>query len=206
MDNKEGKEGMGGRDRTRAEHHSLSLGELQNIQKDFSCHPSERVTTWLLWCLDLWASSLELEGREEKQLGSLYREAGIDKVIGEVTQVLDLWKWSYQSWGKGFPPRKILHVAQENGLPRERYPLIRGISPLRDDFLWPEQHTATDADEVQSIWSMWQKFVWHTPLSHTNPLATLVWRDSASATVDEAVHQLEEYECMTVFLPPSSQL
>lgn len=205
IENKEGKEGMGGRDTTGAEHHSLSLGELQDIQKDFSYHPSG-VTTWLLRCSDVWASSLELECREDKQLGSLPRKAGIDRIIGEVTQVLNLWSWSYQSWGKGFPPRKISRVAQENGLHRQRYPITRGVSPLRDDLLWPEKHTATDPDEVQSMWSMWQKFVWHTPLSHSNPLATLVWRESAAATVDEAVHQLEEYECMTVFLPPSSQL
>lgn len=89
MENKEGKEGMGGRDRTGAEHHSLSLGELQDIQKDFSYHLSG--VTWLLRCSDVWASSLELEGREDKQLGSLPRKADIDRVIGEVTQVLNLW-------------------------------------------------------------------------------------------------------------------
>lgn len=159
------------------------------------------IPTWLLRCSDIWASSLKLEGREDKQLGSLSREAGVDKVIGEVTRVLNLWKWSYHSWGKGFLPKKIFHLAQENGLHWERYPITRGISPVRNYLLWPEQHTATGADEVQS---MWQKFV--QLLLHTNPLATLVWKGSVAATVDEAIHQLEEYEWMTVFLPPSSQL
>lgn len=176
MGNKEDKEGTGGRGRTRTKHRSLSLGELQEIQKDFSHHPSEHVTTCLLRCSDIWASCLELEGREDKQLGSLSKEAGIDKVIEEVTQVLNLWRWSYQSWGKGFPPRKVQHVAQENGLHRDRYPITRGISPVRDYLLWPEKHTATDPDEVQSMWSMWQKFVQHAPLSPTIPLATLVGR------------------------------
>lgn len=41
-------------------------------------------------------------------------------------------------------------------------------------------------------------------LSHINPLATLVWKDSSATTVDEAVHHLEEFECMAVFLPPST--
>ena len=36
------------------------------------------------------ASSLELEGKEAKQLGSLSREGGIDKAIGKGTQALSL--------------------------------------------------------------------------------------------------------------------
>lgn len=83
---------MGGRDRTKAEHHSLYLGELWDIQKGFSSHSSDCVTTWLLPWSDTWAGSLELEVREDKQLGSLSREAGIDKVIAEVTQVFNLWR------------------------------------------------------------------------------------------------------------------
>ena len=48
---------------------------------DFSSHPGERTVTWLLRCWDNGASSLELEGREAKQLGSLTREGGIDKAM-----------------------------------------------------------------------------------------------------------------------------
>lgn len=38
------------------------------------------------------AGSLELEGRETKQLGSPSREGGIDKAIGKGPQVLSLWE------------------------------------------------------------------------------------------------------------------
>jgi len=68
---------------------SLSLSELQDMWKDFSRHPGEHIVTWLLRC---WAGSLELEGREAKQLGSLAREGGIDKAIGKKEQVLSLWR------------------------------------------------------------------------------------------------------------------
>jgi len=71
---------------------SLSLGELQDIRKDFSLHPDKNIVTWLLWCWDNGASSLELEGKEAKQLGSLAREGGIDKAIGKKDQVLTLWR------------------------------------------------------------------------------------------------------------------
>ncbi|GAB0206671.1 hypothetical protein GRJ2_003132700 [Grus japonensis] len=48
---------------------SPSLSELRDMQKDCSCFPGEHIITWLLCCWDNGASSLELEGREAKQLG-----------------------------------------------------------------------------------------------------------------------------------------
>jgi len=62
---------------------SLSLGELRDMRKDFSRHPGELIATWLLWCWDNGASSLELQGKEAKQQGSLAREGGTDKAIGK---------------------------------------------------------------------------------------------------------------------------
>ncbi|GAB0206301.1 mitochondrial enolase superfamily member 1 [Grus japonensis] len=52
----------------------------------------DHIITWLLRCWDKGASSLELEGREAKQLGSLSREGGIDKAIGKKAQALSLWR------------------------------------------------------------------------------------------------------------------
>jgi len=66
---------------------SLSLGELRDVRKDFNCHPGEHIVTWLLRCWDNRARSLELEGKEAKQLGSLARDGGIDKAIGKKEQV-----------------------------------------------------------------------------------------------------------------------
>ncbi|GAB0206704.1 hypothetical protein GRJ2_003136000 [Grus japonensis] len=71
---------------------SLSLSELRDMQKDFSHLPGEHIITWLLRCWDNGASSLELEGREAKQLGSLSREGGIDKAIGKKALALSLWR------------------------------------------------------------------------------------------------------------------
>jgi len=62
---------------------SLSLSEVRDMWKDFSCHPGEHIVTWLLRCWDNGASSLELEVKEAKQLGSLAMEGGIDKAIGK---------------------------------------------------------------------------------------------------------------------------
>ncbi|KAK4828100.1 hypothetical protein QYF61_023462 [Mycteria americana] len=60
-----------------------SEGEKELINK-------MHIVTWLLQCWDNGASSLELEGKEAKQLGSLSREAGIDKEIGKRAQDLSL--------------------------------------------------------------------------------------------------------------------
>ncbi|KAK4807196.1 LOW QUALITY PROTEIN: hypothetical protein QYF61_024316 [Mycteria americana] len=62
------------------------------MRKDFSHRPGEHVVTWLLRCWDNGASSLELEGKEAKELGSLSREGGIDKAIGKGAQALRLWR------------------------------------------------------------------------------------------------------------------
>jgi len=71
---------------------SLSLSELRDMRKDFSCHPGKHIATWLLRCWDNGARSLELEGKEAKQLRSLARDGGIDKAIGKKEQILSLWR------------------------------------------------------------------------------------------------------------------
>ncbi|KAK4811066.1 hypothetical protein QYF61_016352 [Mycteria americana] len=71
---------------------SLSLSELRDMRKDFTCRPGEHTVTWLLRCWDSGASSLELEGKEPKQLGSLSREGDIDKAIGKGAPALSLWR------------------------------------------------------------------------------------------------------------------
>ncbi|GAB0176375.1 hypothetical protein GRJ2_000102700 [Grus japonensis] len=60
------------------------------MRKDFSRLPGEHIITWLLHCWDNGASSLELEGREAKQLGSLSREGvrAASEVIGTEAQLL----------------------------------------------------------------------------------------------------------------------
>jgi len=71
---------------------SLTLSKLRDMPKDFSRHPGEHIVTWLLSCWDNGASSLELEDREDKQMGTLSREGGIDKAIGKMAQTLSLWR------------------------------------------------------------------------------------------------------------------
>ncbi|KAK4813981.1 hypothetical protein QYF61_003814 [Mycteria americana] len=82
---------------------SLSLSELRDMRKDFSRHPGEHIVTWLLRRWDNGASSLELEGKEAKQLGSLSREGGVDKAIGKGAQALSLWRRLLSAMKERYP-------------------------------------------------------------------------------------------------------
>ncbi|GAB0203677.1 hypothetical protein GRJ2_002833300 [Grus japonensis] len=118
---------------------SLSLSELRDMRKDFSCLPGEHIITWLLRCWDNGASSLELEGREAKQLGSLSREGGIDKAIGKKAQALSLW-------------RRLLSSV------RERYPFSEDVvcRPGKCERGGSQQLTLLEA-EVSLTGNEWQK-------------------------------------------------
>jgi len=175
---------------------SLSLRELRDMRKDFSRHPGEHIVTWLLRCWDNGASSLELEGKEAKQLGSLARDGGIDKAIGKKEQVLSLW-------------RRLL-----SGV-RERYPfsedfvcctgkwtnMERGIQYLRElavrELVYcdtDDEQVPTDPDEIQCSQSMWRKFVRSAPSSYANSLAVVNWKGKEAPTVDEVAVRLQQYE------------
>ncbi|KAK4831213.1 hypothetical protein QYF61_016050 [Mycteria americana] len=82
---------------------SLSLSELRDTRKDFSHCPGRHIVTWLLQYWDNGASSLELEGKEAKQLGSLSREGGIDKAIGKGAPALSLWRQLLSAMKERYP-------------------------------------------------------------------------------------------------------
>ena len=84
------------------------------MQKNFSRLPGKHIVTWLLQCWDSGASSLELEGREAKQLGSLSREGGIGKAIGK--SVRETYPFSEDV---------VCQPVDHHG---EKYPVPEGIS------------------------------------------------------------------------------
>ncbi|GAB0207174.1 hypothetical protein GRJ2_003183000 [Grus japonensis] len=132
---------------------SLSLSELRDIRKDFSRLPGEHIITWLLRCWDNGASSLELEGREAKQLGSLSREGGIDKAIGKKAQALSLWRRLLSSVRERYPFSEDVVCR-----PGKWTTMERGIQYLRElavrEMVYYDLDNAqlpTDPDEVQCI-------------------------------------------------------
>jgi len=91
------------------------------MRKDFSHHPGEHIVTWLLWCWDNGASSLELEVKEAKQLGSLVRDGGIDNAIGKKDRVLSLWRRLLSGVRERYPSVTILYAILASG------PMWKGI-------------------------------------------------------------------------------
>jgi len=166
------------------------------MRKDFSHHPGEHTVTWLLQCWDNGARSLELEGKEAKQLGSLARDGGIDKAIGKKEQVLSLW-------------RRLLSDVRERYrfsddfvcYPGKWTNMERGIQYLRElavrELVYYEpddDQLPTDPDEVQCTVSTWRKFVSSAPSSYANSLAIVNWKGKEAPTVDEVAVRLRQYE------------
>ncbi|GAB0189112.1 hypothetical protein GRJ2_001376500 [Grus japonensis] len=130
---------------------SLSLSELRDMWKDFRRLPGEHIITWLLRCWDNGASSLELEGREAKQLGSLSREGGIGKAIGKKAQALSLWRRLLSSVRERYPFSEDVVCWQGQWTTMKR-----GIQYLRElavrEMVYYDPDNAqlpTDPDEVQ---------------------------------------------------------
>ncbi|RMC09855.1 hypothetical protein DUI87_13642 [Hirundo rustica rustica] len=72
--------------------HSLSLGELRDLRREFTCQTNESILTWLLCIWDAAANDTILDGSEARQLGSLSWDVVIDQGIGRTQQTLSLWR------------------------------------------------------------------------------------------------------------------
>ncbi|TRZ08400.1 hypothetical protein HGM15179_018708 [Zosterops borbonicus] len=65
---------------------SLSLGELRDLRRKFTCQTNESILTWLLRIWDTAANDTILDGTEARQLGSLSRDVVIDQRIGKTQE------------------------------------------------------------------------------------------------------------------------
>jgi len=175
---------------------SLSLSELRDMRKDFSRHPGKHIVTWLLRCWGNGASSLALEGKEAKQLGSLARDWGIDKAIGKKEQVLSLWRRLLSRVRERYPfsedvvcyPGKWTNM--ERGIQYLRELAVRELVYCDTD----HKQVPTDPDEVQCTQSMWRKFVRSAHSSYANSLTVVHQKGKEAPTVDEVAVRLWQYK------------
>ncbi|KAK4813534.1 hypothetical protein QYF61_009577 [Mycteria americana] len=167
---------------------SLSLSELRDTRKDFSRCPGEHVVTWLLRRWDNGASSLELEGQEAKELGSLSREGGIDKTIGKGAPALSLWRRLLSRMKERYPFKEDVLYRPGKWTTRER-----GIQYLRELAVLEvvygdldDERLPKDPDEVRCTRPTWRKLVRSAGTLYANSLAILTWKDGEGQTVDGA--------------------
>ncbi|KAK4830022.1 hypothetical protein QYF61_008285 [Mycteria americana] len=106
---------------------------------------------------DMGASSLELEGKEAKQLGSLSREGGIDKAIGKGAQVLSLWRRLLSAMKERYPFKEDVIY-----LPGKWNAMERSIQYLRElamlEVVYGDldnEQLPKDPDELQCTRPMW---------------------------------------------------
>jgi len=166
------------------------------MRKDFSRHPGEHIVTWLLRCWDNGASSLESEGKEAKQLGSLARDGGINKAIGKKEQVLSLRRRLLSGVRESYPFSDDFVCSAGKWTNMER-----GIQYLRElavrELLYCEpdnEQLPTDPDEAQCTASMWRKVVRSAPSSYANSQSVVNWKGKEAPTVDEVAVRLQQYE------------
>ncbi|KAK4807005.1 hypothetical protein QYF61_000334 [Mycteria americana] len=166
------------------------------MRKDFSRHPGEHIVTWLLQCWDSGVNSLELEGKEAKQLGSLSREGGIDKAIGKGEPARSLWRRLLSAMKERYPFKEDVVYR-----PGKWTTMEKGIQYLRElavlEVIYGDLNdvrSPIDPDEVQCTRPMWWKLVRNAPPSCANSLAILTWKDRDGPTVNEAASNLREYE------------
>ncbi|KAK4807069.1 hypothetical protein QYF61_018410 [Mycteria americana] len=171
------------------------------MRKDFSRHPGEHTVTWLLRCWDNMDSSLELEGKEAKQLGSLSREGGTDKAIQKRAQALSLWRRLLSAMKERYPFKEdvISHPGKWTTMERgtqylRELAMLEVVSGDLDNERIPK-----DPDEVQCTRPMWRKLARNAPSSCANSLAILNWKDTEGpmaciSAVEELSREVQQLE------------
>ncbi|RMC15407.1 hypothetical protein DUI87_07598 [Hirundo rustica rustica] len=133
---------------------SLSLGELRDLWREFTRQTNESILTWLLRIWDAAANDTILDGSEARQLGSLSRDAVIDRGIGRTQQTLSLWRRLLTSVRDRYLCKKTSRCTKENGaqwnnaLPWSLWQKVPGKTqgqPLR---FWSRSYRRSEANYI----------------------------------------------------------
>ncbi|TRZ20737.1 hypothetical protein HGM15179_006401 [Zosterops borbonicus] len=172
---------------------SLSLGELRDLQREFTCQTNKSILTWLLRIWDAAANDTILDGIEARQLGSLSRDVVIDQGIGKTQEPLSLWQRLLTSVKDRYLCKEDLQVHQgkwstiEQGIQR-----LRELAVLEIIFSENERFPK-NPDDVQCTSWMWLRLARLGPEMHSRYLATLQWREGEDK-VGVLANKLRIYE------------
>ncbi|RMC06553.1 hypothetical protein DUI87_15990 [Hirundo rustica rustica] len=175
---------------------SLTSSELQDLRKDYSRRPGERISAWLLRCWDCGADGHLLEGRDAQQLGSLARDWGIERGIGKETAICSLWRRLLSSVKARHPfkedlvnsPGKWTTVDEGIQYLRELAVLEVIYSDLKND------NISKDPEDVPCTMAMWRKVIQSAPASYSNSLAAMYYPEMETPTVERASFWLQNLE------------
>ncbi|RMC20646.1 hypothetical protein DUI87_01498 [Hirundo rustica rustica] len=172
---------------------SLSLGELCDLQREFTHQTNESILTWLLRIWDAAANDTILDGSEARQMGSLSRDVVINQGIGRTQQTLSLWRRLLTSVRDRYLCKEDLQVHQGKWSTMEQ-----GIRCLRElavlEIIFSEdERFPKSPDDVRCTSQMWLRFAQLGPEMYSRYLAMLQWREGEDR-VSVLVNKLRIYE------------
>ncbi|RMC19059.1 hypothetical protein DUI87_03663 [Hirundo rustica rustica] len=129
---------------------SLSLGELHDLRREFTCQTNESILTRLLRIWDTAADDTILDGSEARQLGSLSWDVVIDQGIERTQETLSLWWQLLTSVRDRYLCKEDLQVHRGNGAQWNKLKNNRYQSPHHQQY-------CTDRDPVIPIHEMIRK-------------------------------------------------
>ncbi|XP_051497681.1 uncharacterized protein LOC127395177 [Apus apus] len=146
--------------------HPFSVKELRLMRKDFTRIDGEGILPWLLRCFDSGAETYNVDEREAKQLGSLARDAGIDRALSSKTGTTTLWDRLLSAVRERYPHKGDI------GWRRSRTPTLeKAITYLREIAVREVIYNndgITDPDDVECDTQMFRKFVQAVPAAHAH--------------------------------------
>lgn len=173
---------------------TLTVDKQWDMLKDFICHSDEHIVTWLLWCWDNRANSLDTVSSKTRQLSS---KVGIGKAIGKGTQAFTLQRPLLSAVKEKSPLEEDLvrylgkWTTMKKGI---KYLRKLGMLVMEYNVHLRDKQLSQDTDDVKCLWPMWRKFVWSAPSLYTNTLVAVAWKHEANPMVDELSSLLRQYE------------
>ena len=174
---------------------SFSPGELREMRKDFSRREGENILTWLLRCWDNGAETIELEGGEARQLGSLSRDSTIDRAISRESNATTLWTRLLAAMKVRFPYKEdcISKLGKWNTMERG-IQFLRELAVREIIYFGPNSQEGTDPDRINCTRPLWRRFVQSAPPAYAKSLAGMVWSAGGVQEINEVIEQLRNFE------------
>lgn len=174
---------------------SLPRKELRQTRLDYARREGEPILSWALRCWDEGVDTVDLDKREAKLLGSLTRDAGLDKELAKLDGIHTLWA-------------RILNAIKSRYCSRDDLPwapvrwttMEQGIRYLRQmavlEIIYGDGQLPSDPDEVPMRRPFVKKLTQGAPQKYAHTLGgiLLTGQDGSPKTVCEFVNDLREYE------------
>ncbi|NWW11565.1 DZIP3 ligase, partial [Oreocharis arfaki] len=151
--------------------------KLQEIRQRFTRLPDQSL---LLWLYDCWFAGANvdvlLNSYEARQLGSLSRDAAIDRGIGRRVGTLSLWRRLVASVRETYTANEVIVY-------RDRWNTkLEGVHYLTEltmvDILYRNTRNTQfldDPDEAFCTWRIWEAFKRSAPPFYAKALSAITW-------------------------------